>query len=160
MEKLKKGVIFIVFLAMLFLVACSEKSSNNHNNSGDGQVPEKVEVDLQLPERAEPGETVNLVAHISQEGEEVSDADEVVFEIWVSEDKEREHSQMVDVSEQKGGTYQSEYVFENDGVYYVQVHVTARGMHVMPKKKILIGDVEDVEDHDNEEHDDNGDHNH
>lgn len=162
MGKLKKGVILFVILVMIFLAACSGTNSHDEDNTGiDGQEPKKVEVVLELPERAEPGETVNLVAHLTQGGEVVDDADEVVFEIWEIEDESRDNSKMIEVSEQKDGTYKSEYVFELDGVYYVQVHVTARNMHVMPKKKILIGDVEDIEVHDEHNDDENHeDHNH
>jgi hypothetical protein len=28
-----------------------------------------------------------------------------------------------------------------DGIYYVQTHVTARGLHIMPKKQFAVGNV-------------------
>ena len=41
-----------------------------------------IDVELSLPETAEPGENVRIAAWVTLEGENVENADEVVFEIW------------------------------------------------------------------------------
>ncbi|WP_166740112.1 hypothetical protein [Halalkalibacterium halodurans] len=38
-----------------------------------------------------------------------------------------------------------EYEFLEDGIYFVQAHVTARGLHVMPTERLIVGDVSEEE---------------
>lgn len=37
------------------------------------------------------------------------------------------------------GIYVADYTFDHDGVYYMFAHTTARGMHVMPKQELIVG---------------------
>ena len=46
---------------------------------------------------------------------------------------------MVDGQLTKDGIYTASYTFEHDGVYYMFAHTTARGMHTMPKQKMIVG---------------------
>ncbi|WP_156509930.1 hypothetical protein [Rossellomorea aquimaris] len=39
------------------------------------------------------------------------------------------------------GIYTIKKTFKEEGIYYVQTHVTARDMHVMPKKQFVVGEV-------------------
>ena len=130
----------ILILFSLSLTACNALANKTTNEE---EIPELVEVDLQVPEKAEVGEKVLIKAHVTQGNEEVDDADEVVFEIWKNGSKDE--SQMLDFTKQEKGNYQLETNFDSSGVYYIQVHVTARRMHVMPKQQIIIGDVDPSE---------------
>ncbi|MFK4998327.1 hypothetical protein ACI2OX_16460 [Bacillus sp. N9] len=61
---------------------------------------------------------------------------------------------MLTAKNKEDGTYEVEKAFDHDAIYHVQVHVTARGMHVMPKNTITVGDViTEHEDHGHAEHD-------
>lgn len=42
---------------------------------------------------------------------------------------------MMDSTNAKEGLYTAETTFDHDGLFHIQVHVDARGMHTMPKKK-------------------------
>lgn len=122
----------IVLLTILFLLGC-QSSQTNHDHDRSDPIP--VVVELTVPEKGKIGETISISALVTHGEEEVEDA-EVEFEIWLV--NEKENSVMIDVENQENGTYQINYVFDEAGEYIVQVHVTARRMHVMPDKKITI----------------------
>ncbi|MBO0993779.1 FixH family protein [Bacillus sp. SD088] len=135
-------------IALLTLVACG-----NDAKSQDDEVPAILEVQLEVAEHVEVDEKVDLKAVVTQGDEDVADADEVQFEIW--EEGGKEESTMIDAVNNQDGTYEAETTFDHDGAFTVQVHVTARGMHNMPKQTVTVGEgAAEEEDH---EH---GDHNH
>ncbi|MGN7477905.1 FixH family protein [Solibacillus silvestris] len=101
------------------------------------EVPEFVEVDIQTAEELNVGESVQLAAHVTQNAEAVDDAKEVMFEVW--ESGLRDDGEMLEGKLTEDGVYIAEYTFDHDGVYYMFAHTTARGMHVMPKKKLIVG---------------------
>lgn len=122
---------------LLFLLAgCGTSGEEGPHSMPDGQM---IEVDLRVPEEADPGQSVLLEAKVTFEGENVEDADEVVFEIW--KQGHREAGEKVEVGHQGEGIYSLEKTFEESGVYYVVSHVTLREMHNMPRKRIVVGDV-------------------
>ena len=123
----------VPFALLLFLAACTA------GESGTGEVPEVVEADVQLPVKMNPGEDYQLQVEVTQGGEPVEDADEVLFEMW--NDSEGGGSSRVEAKHIGEGIYQVDENFEITGVYSVQTHITARGMHVMPKRQFQVGDV-------------------
>ena len=50
-------------------------------------------------------------------------------------------SEMIKATHEKDGVYSIRKTFKEAGIYYVQTHVTARDMHVMPKKQFLVGNI-------------------
>lgn len=123
----------VPFALLLFLAACTA------GESGAGEVPEVVEADIQLPAEMNPGEDYQLQVQVTQGGKPVEDADEVLFEIW--NDSEGGESSRVEAKHIGEGIYQVDENFEITGVYSVQTHITARAMHVMPKRQFQVGDV-------------------
>ncbi|MCR8849632.1 FixH family protein [Rossellomorea sp. SC111] len=136
---MKKISLFMLvgFLA-LFIAACG--NSNEDNGAKDDEKLEPIEAKLDVPEKGEKGQTISLSTKVTQGDENVEDADEVKYEIWKNDHKEE--SEMIEAKHDKAGVYKAEKTFEEDGVYTVQVHVTARDMHTMPKTEIAIGEVE------------------
>lgn len=129
-------LIFVVFL----ISGCGQKQETSSSASDAEEnvdvMPEPLNVELILPEKAAIGESIEIKAHVTQGKEIVDDAYEVVFEIWVEDDKD--NSEMIDYTEYSDGTYSIEKVFNEPGVYQVQSHVTARGMHIMPIKQVIV----------------------
>ncbi|GAE32602.1 hypothetical protein JCM9152_4141 [Halalkalibacter hemicellulosilyticusJCM 9152] len=121
------------------LVACAGEEQGDIQNDG---VPEVVEVDIMLPEIV-PGEEVILQTKVTQGNENVDDAEEVEFEVW--KHGKKDESDMISGEHQGDGIYEISYTFVDDGVYNVTSHVTARGMHVMPTKQVIVGDVSEEE---------------
>ncbi|MFA9559269.1 FixH family protein [Evansella sp. AB-rgal1] len=156
----KIGLFVLSFI--IFLTACGD--SNNHQH---GSQPElnfaPLEVEIIAPEEADPFEDVILQAFVTQGDEKVNDASEVLFEIWQRGNKDESEFVEADLTEEDG-VYEIVYQFTEENLYFIQPHVTARDMHVMPVGEIIIGDVpEDILDEDHEEqggHHDHGDHGH
>jgi hypothetical protein len=146
---MKKTSFFMLvgFLA-LFIAACG--NSKEDNGAKDDEKLEPIEAKLDVPEKGEKGQTVSLSTKVTQGDENVEDAGEVKYEIWKNDHKEE--SEMVEAKHDKGGVYKAEKTFEEDGMYTVQVHVTARDMHTMPKSEIAIGEVEAGEDQQHGDH--------
>ncbi|MCM2677328.1 FixH family protein [Alkalicoccobacillus plakortidis] len=124
----------IILASAFFLSAC-----NNNEEGADTSIPSIIEVSIDLPESSPANEQLDIPVQVTQGGEPVDDARDVVIEIW--EDQDRENGFLEEAKLQSDGLYQIKYEFESDGIYLVQAHVTARDMHSMPTKPIIIGDV-------------------
>ncbi|RNF39400.1 FixH family protein [Planococcus salinus] len=122
-------------LPILLLAACG---TNGNDTAGAGEMPEEIIVEINTAEQTEVAENVVLSATVTQGGEAVEDADEVVYEVW--ESGNRDDSEMIEAEHVEDGVYEAETVFEEEGLYYMQAHTTARRLHVMPKQEITVGD--------------------
>ncbi|PYZ98934.1 hypothetical protein CR205_10295 [Alteribacter lacisalsi] len=159
-----KKVLSILIGAALLAAACGQDEEENSGADNTDQFG-PIDVEVLMDEEGDPGEWT-LETEVTQEGNPVDDADEVVFEVWIQGNQE--DSDMVDYENVEEGVYTAPYTFEEDGIYYVVPHVTARGQHVMPRHEIAVGDVEESDyieeeedhshDHDHGEDDENGGH--
>ncbi|WP_335870120.1 FixH family protein [Bacillus sp. 2205SS5-2] len=147
--KKNNGIWMIVIAVTLLLAACGndDKQSQAENNT---EAPVAIAAELQVPESGNIGEGIEFSTKVKQGDELVDDADEVKYEIWM--DGQKDDSEMIDAEKSDKGHYVIEKTFEMNGKYIVQVHVTARGLHTMPKSEILIGDGEMDNNGDHQEH--------
>ncbi|PKR77644.1 hypothetical protein CEY16_06830 [Halalkalibacillus sediminis] len=145
-----KKIIFIVLSTLMLLAACGQ-SDEAEETSGDSKdlslVP--VEVEILTEDELDLG-TQTLSASVSHNDELVNDAEEVEFEVW--EQGSKEESQMLAAENSGEGEYTVDYEFEEDGVYHIQYHVTARDQHVMPKHEVKVGDAETSHHEEEDEH--------
>jgi hypothetical protein len=123
---------FIIVMGLLAACGNSDKESEKASDE-----PQVLRVDFVLPEQAEVNEPVLLKAIVSYGEESVKDADEVQFEYWLQGNEK--DSKKIESKNNGDGTYTAEVTFEQDGVYEIYAHTTARDMHTMPKKSITIG---------------------
>ncbi|KUP09175.1 hypothetical protein Q73_03635 [Bacillus coahuilensis m2-6] len=135
-----KKVVLGFAMSALLLAACGEDTSNGDKHENMDMEPVAIAADLSVPEKAEVGEAVTIDTHVTQGDASIEDADEVKYEIWM--DGMKDSSEMLEAAVGEDGHYTLEKTFDQDGVYYVQVHVTAEGMHTMPKSPIAVGDAE------------------
>ncbi|HEU5140869.1 MAG TPA: SCO family protein [Bacillales bacterium] len=107
--------------------------------TGDGhsmKTNAALEVNIKVaPEDIRSGESVKIQAVVSQGDEKVKDVKEVMFEVW--KEGSSKH-QMVTGKTRGNGIYAIHKKFKSPGTYYVMCHVTARGQHIMPKKKFIV----------------------
>ncbi|PWW30176.1 YtkA-like protein [Cytobacillus oceanisediminis] len=130
MKRIKKRSLLPMLLLLFGLAACSD-------NDAVEEEPQFLEVELSInPDKAEVNEPVVFEAKVTYAEEEVTDADEVKFEIWRANDEEHEK---ILVEDAENGVYRLEKSFAEEGTYYIYSHVTARRMHNMPKKEFIIG---------------------
>lgn len=146
---LKRFGLIIAALIVLVAAGCSGDKENSQQSL---PIPRMIDVELSLPETAEPGENVRIAAWVTLEGENVENADEVVFEIW--KHGQREHAEKTHGTHVGDGVYVMERTFDEDGVYYVISHVTVEEMHNMPRKRIIVGEVDPQELEEEEPHHD------
>jgi len=157
-RKLKmKRSLFGVMIASLALVLAACSSSNDDVDTSD-ETPQSlipVEAEFNIEEQKQPGDEITLEVEVTQGDEAVDDANEVSFEVWMANDKE--HFEMIESTHDGDGIYSATYNVEEEAVYFVQVHITARGTHVMPRMEVTVGnpDTTEVEEGNDESHDQN-----
>ncbi|MBT2687504.1 FixH family protein [Bacillus sp. ISL-47] len=123
--------------SFLILGGCSQSSQQKAKESEE--TPQVIEAILQVPETLEASEEASLAVTVKQGNEAVTDADEVKFEVW--KEGKKEESEMIEAKHDKEGKYMADYAFADEGIYFVQAHVTARSQHTMPKVSIQVGDM-------------------
>ncbi|MEK5037754.1 FixH family protein [Sporosarcina sp. FSL K6-3457] len=144
----RKLWMLMVGLVLATMAACGNEKPQDVTVD---EVPQPIIVDLTVTEKVEVGGTVNMAAVVTQGDEKVEDADEVLFEFW--EEGKKADSMKIESVNEKDGLYTAETTFDHDGLFHVQVHVTARGLHTMPMKEVIVGSgAQSVEEHDSEDH--------
>ena len=147
MMKRKLGLFLTVF--MLATMAACGKAEDTVKGDDTG-LPLPLDVELAVTEKVEVDGTVEMSAVVTQGEDKVDDADEVVFEIW--EEGKKDASEKIESTNDKEGLYSAETSFDHDGLFHIQVHVSARGLHTMPTKEVTVGNGGHYEEATEEEH--------
>ena len=107
------------------------------------ETPQFLDVQLAVnPVQGNMNEVITFEAKVMYGDKEVTDPDEVTFEIWRAHDDKHEKFE----PKNKGnGVYVLEKSFSIEGTYYIYAHVTAEKMHNMPKKEFVIGQPSEPE---------------
>lgn len=136
--KIKAGLLSAMLLAGLTLAACSDEEGGDHgdmnHDSPSSDEIRSLEVDLQTPQSVQSGEAAEFTAHVTSNEEDVTDADQVMFEVLQGE----ESMEMVEVEHTENGEYVFEYTFEEPGEYSVIAHVDAYQLHTMPEESVTV----------------------
>ncbi|MDQ0159416.1 FixH family protein [Alkalibacillus salilacus] len=152
---MSKQLISLMAIILIILSACGNEETEE-SSEPDSLAPLEVEI---LTEQNVSKGDVTLSAHVTHDGNNVNEADEVEFEVW--QEGSKEESDMIEGSFTEEGVYEANYTFEEDAVYHMIAHVTAVDQHTMPQQALAVGEAELDEDQSNEEsHDeDHSDHN-
>ncbi|MBW4080426.1 FixH family protein [Paenibacillus sp. S150] len=134
----RKLAAFCSIIIAASIAGCSEsREAENglHTAANMSMQPIQVELDWS-PGQVSAGQQVTFEALVTQDGEPVDDAKEVLFEIVNDNNKSRKF-------EFRGksagdGTYRAEGRIDGEGEYTVTSHVTARTQHSMPSKKLVV----------------------
>ena len=129
--------LFVSIVAVSLLFGCSSNDKANTKNEPVDVEALEVKVHILTPEKVAVNEQIDFAVHVTQNNENVNDAQSVQFEVW--ESGYREDGQMIDAKLDGDGVYKATYTFDHDGVYYMFAHTTARELHVMPKQQIIVG---------------------
>ncbi|KXZ20231.1 hypothetical protein AXI59_15050 [Bacillus nakamurai] len=101
--------------------------------------PKALEVKLTGPKTVKPHEKAEYQADVFYGDERVTDADEVMFEVWKEGKK---GSSKTSKAKEENGAYHLRTEFEEEGVYTIQSHVTAKKQHNMPTLNVRVGNAE------------------
>lgn len=132
---MKKTGLYALLLGTLFVAACDnteEESHDDHDSSDVGL----LEVTLNMPEDVTPGDSVEIAAHVTYDGEDETEADQVEFEVLYEEDS----IDKIIGEHTENGIYVIEYTFEEAGEYEVIAHTDAHHMHTMPAESLTVTD--------------------
>lgn len=133
---MKKLWVVILSIALIgVLVACGKKEEPK-------PAPEvlPLEVELTVTEEVAIDEIVEMSTLVTIGDRKLDDASEVVYEVW-EEGKESE-SFKIDAVNEGEGIYTAETSFDREGLFNIQVHVTAEAQHSMPVKTVTVGQGE------------------
>lgn len=139
---MKKIILLFASLSIMLLAACG----NNDNDTGasDSNTAETIQpLEVKFITESDafkPGQEGTIKVKVTKGKENIADADEVLFEIWKGNDKE--NSTKFEAKNEGNGVYSLKHTFEEEGIYSVISHVTARGMHTMPTRKFKVGNIE------------------
>jgi hypothetical protein len=135
---MKKIVLLLLSLTVV-LVGCTKAEEDSE--AVISKVPEIIAVTIQTPENIKLNEEVTIQATVTQGNEKVKDANEVAFEVRNTGQDEKE---MLEGTHQGDGVYSVKKTFDKEGTYTIVAHVTARDMHHMPSKEVIVGNATDV----------------
>ncbi|WP_042220711.1 FixH family protein [Oceanobacillus manasiensis] len=155
-----KKLIPVLVLFFFILSGCGNASNEESNVSGSNEEEGLKTLDVEFltePNSFEPGQEGTIQVKVLHGEENVEDADEVLFEIW--EKGNKEDSIKIEGELNEDGIYNLTHTFEDEGLYEVTAHVTARASHMMPTKEFNVGSVNE-EDYVDEEHDHESEENH
>lgn len=144
---MKKPVTILTTLLFIFLAGCGstdDGGSDSEKAAEQSLKPLKVEF-ITESNAFQPEKEGTIKVKVTKGGENVSDADEVQFEIWKKghQDKSKKYD-----GENKGdGVYVLKHTFKEKGIYSVISHVTARSTHTMPTKEFNVGNVDEKDAH-------------
>ncbi|NDI36168.1 FixH family protein [Chengkuizengella sediminis] len=139
-KKLTFKSLIIMIMVLVLVTGCTDSQEET------SELPplKLFDVDIQISsEEIQPGEPVTFKAIVTLDAEKIEDASEVKFEF---KKDGSEDSTFAYGTHQGEGVYAVEQIFDEDGVYSVTAHVTARNMHNMPKKQFTVGEVDEMMD--------------
>ncbi|KXH87099.1 FixH family protein [Sporosarcina sp. HYO08] len=150
---MKRNLWLLLLVSVLVILSACNQKVDEQNNATE-EAPQPIAVELTVTEKADVDSPVEMTALVTQGEEKIEDADKVVYEVW--EEGKKDESIMIDATNEENGLYTAETSFGHDGLFHIQVHVDARGMHTMPKKEVVVGDGGHYE----EAHDEGDEHGH
>ncbi|MGX2961067.1 FixH family protein [Peribacillus sp. JNUCC 23] len=130
-----------IFILSAFILVCMISGCNATSSSSQEKM-QVIEADIILSDAVSLNQECIFKVHVTQGSSNVDDAQDVQFEIWNATTQD---SEMLQADFTGNGTYTVSKQFSKDGIYYVQTHVNARGLHVMPKKQLIVGKVSEEE---------------
>lgn len=123
----------IVFL--IFMSGCQGSDNEKGNNAAEAEEVKAPRVEIVANEHVNKGEKVPISAQVYY-GEELVDDAEVTFEIALGEN----NSEEIDAKLVGKGTYEINYIFNEDGAYKVTAHTNVKSYHTMPSVDIQVGE--------------------
>ncbi|SMG25003.1 FixH family protein [Paenibacillus aquistagni] len=129
-----------LLVAASLLAGCSgnnaSQGSNHagHNMQEDGEIA-MISVELKVPDEIRVHEEATFEAVVTLKDKPIEKAEKVEFEYWKEGDETHQKEEAVSGGE---GVFQLKHAFDQPGKYTIISHVSAEGMHSMPKKEFEV----------------------
>jgi hypothetical protein len=129
----------IVILLLLGISVVGSACSLNEEAAELYRKEQPLKADIILPaDFSDPGEESIEVA-LTQNGGKIENPDYVHFEVWKQDGSL--HFPMEEAEAVGGGIYRISKQFDQDGLYFVQVHAANDGSIIIPKKQFIVGEL-------------------
>ncbi|KAB2330677.1 FixH family protein [Bacillus mesophilum] len=125
----------VLFFSTLFLSACS--LDENAADLYKKETP--LEAEIILPEQFSNADQEAITVHLTQGGESVDNPDFIHFQIW-KQDGSIDYG-MEEAENLGDGTFALSKPFDQDGLYYIQVHASSAGSMIVPTKQFIVGEL-------------------
>jgi hypothetical protein len=137
---MKKHIfIFFVFILLFSLSACSLKE--DVEELYEKETP--LEAEIITPDSFSKNKEETIKVVLTQDSKIVENADYVHFEIWKQDGSV--HYDMEQANENGKGTYSLSKSFDQDGLYFIQVHASSNGSIIIPQKQFIVGELSESE---------------
>ena len=123
----------------LFIFCCVSGCSSDPNAVKLYKQETPLEAEIIVPEPFEPTTAATIQVILTQGGEKVENPAYVHLEIW-KQDGTVKYG-MTEAHNDGNGHYSLSKNFEQEGLYYVQVHASANDSIIMPTKQFIVGQL-------------------
>ncbi|MGE6631874.1 FixH family protein [Bacillus sp. NPDC077027] len=120
---------------VLLLTACQL-----HPNTEDlYEKSRPIQVDTKIPSNIALEKEQTLRFILKEDGKPVTDGADITVYLWRFQDERKSIS--MKAAHQGNGTYAVKYTFSQDGLYDIKVDVRIGDQHLMPTKRVAIGEL-------------------
>jgi len=130
-------LVILSICCMSVLSACSLRDDAAESYKQENP----LQVQLSMPEAISADEPIEVEAVLSGVDEKADKADFVHFEILKQDGSVRLPMEEANVME--NGAYEMEFVLEEDGLYYLDVHAGKNGSIISPRRQFIVGELSD-----------------
>ncbi|QQK81085.1 CopD family protein [Salicibibacter cibi] len=127
-------IVLFVLIAYTGIMLSADVETTTEDTSGEST----MEIELLNDTQGTVGDEYLLQAEVTLEGQPIENADVIYFEVWPEEDDVNKGT-IIHAEHESNGIYTADYTFAEAANYYVQIHVTADGMHRNPVHEVEVG---------------------
>ncbi|TFD99785.1 FixH family protein [Jeotgalibacillus salarius] len=145
---MSKRIAALTLAGAVFLSGCAA-------GNPEVRLAEPLETYIYLPENISANTPETFTVHVTENGELLESADDIMIEVWQGTAGE---SEWFEAQSSEAGVYTAEAEFTEEGLYYIQAHVSSGDVSSMPVKSFTVGELTEEEEaaleEEPEEHDD------
>lgn len=108
-------------------------NSNNHESYTDFK---PLEVSVHLSDTINEGGNQKVFAFVSQDNQDISNAELVRFEVWSNNHNQHE---WITATSEGDGVYSADVHFTEEGLYFAKALTQVGDLYAMPTKRFAVG---------------------
>ncbi|QXE01650.1 FixH family protein [Terribacillus sp. DMT04] len=135
-----RRLVFTGLLLMLFLLAACSADPDAAEHYAQRK---EVNVNIEVPDSIEADSVPRIDVLLTSDGKALDKEASVTFLVW--KDDNKADADTIPASRNEEGSYQLEYKFASEGVYYVKADINVDNIHLMPTKQLRVGELTEAE---------------